>query len=204
MAAKGLGDLAEKHKSPLSSVTLIIATPVHKKSRHAAAGMAMPDRIDYPELPDDDDDEEDSEDDITPEEADNQRIYSEAVAALRGNSKRPQEALNEFIETFGRKALDTLRRDINPDEMEMAGGGRLLRGAGGGMADRIRGNIGDQPVLLSDGEFVVPADVVSHLGDGSTDAGSRVLEAMMARVRRDKTGNGKQSKAIDLKKVLPR
>lgn len=77
-------------------------------------------------------------------------------------------------------------------------GGQLLQGPGDGMSDDIPASIGEaQPARLAEGEFVVPADVVSHLGNGSTDAGARQLYAMMARVREARTGNPKQGKEID-------
>jgi hypothetical protein len=56
---------------------------------------------------------------------------------------------------------------------------------------------------LADGEFVVPADVVSHLGNGSTDAGAKRLYAMMDQVRKARTGNKKQGKQIKAQKYLP-
>jgi hypothetical protein len=84
-------------------------------------------------------------------------------------------------------------------------GGRLLRGPGDGMSDNIPATIArKQPARLADGEFVIPADVVSHLGNGSTDAGSRVLYKMMEKVRRARTGNAKQGKKINPNKLVPR
>jgi hypothetical protein len=62
---------------------------------------------------------------------------------------------------------------------------------------------GKQPAALSDGEFVIPADVVSHLGNGNSDAGAKVLEDMMARVRKARTGSTKQGKEINPEKFLP-
>lgn len=87
-----------------------------------------------------------------------------------------------------------------------AGGNpRLLKGPGDGMSDNIPATIGDrQPARLADGEFVVPADVVSHLGNGSTDAGAKHLYNMMDRVRKARTGNKKQGKQIKSSKFLPR
>jgi hypothetical protein len=68
----------------------------------------------------------------------------------------------------------------------------------------ITGSIGgNQKVLLSDGEFVVPADVVSGLGDGSSEAGSRELYAMMDRVRKDRTGTTQQPKKLKKGAALP-
>ena len=72
------------------------------------------------------------------------------------------------------------------------------------MADRKPAMIdNEQPAALSDGEFVIPADVVSHLGNGNSEAGAKVLEEMMARVRKARTGNEKQGKEIDPKDFLP-
>jgi hypothetical protein len=64
-------------------------------------------------------------------------------------------------------------------------GGRLLRGPGDGVSDDIPATIGEkQPARLADGEFVVPARIVSELGNGSTEAGARKLYAMMDRVQK--------------------
>jgi hypothetical protein len=83
-------------------------------------------------------------------------------------------------------------------------GGRMLKGPGDGMSDSIPGVIGGkQPARLADGEFVVPADVVSHLGNGSTDAGAKKLYAMMAKVRKARTGKKKQAPAVNTSRFLP-
>jgi hypothetical protein len=83
-------------------------------------------------------------------------------------------------------------------------GGRMLKGPGDGMSDSIPGIIGrKQPARLADGEFVVPADVVSHLGNGSTDAGAKRLYAMMAKVRTARTGKKKQAPAVNYKQGVP-
>jgi hypothetical protein len=82
-------------------------------------------------------------------------------------------------------------------------GGRMLKGPGDGMSDNIPATIaGKQPARLADGEFVVPADVVSHLGNGSTDAGAKQLYSMMNKVRKARTGSAKQGKEINPKKYL--
>ena len=84
-------------------------------------------------------------------------------------------------------------------------GGRMLKGPGDGMSDSIPAVIGKkQPARLADGEFVVPADVVSHLGNGSTDAGAKKLYAMMDRVRQARTGKKKQAPAVKTDKFIPR
>ena len=86
-------------------------------------------------------------------------------------------------------------------------GGRLLRGPGDGVSDSIPAVIGrKQPARLADGEFVVPARIVSEIGNGSTEAGARKLYAMMDRVQkaRGKTvGKGKVAKNTRADKYLP-
>ena len=67
-------------------------------------------------------------------------------------------------------------------------GGQLLRGPGDGVSDNIPATIGDkQPARLADGEFVVPARIVSELGNGSTEAGARKLYAMMDRIKKSRS-----------------
>jgi hypothetical protein len=83
-------------------------------------------------------------------------------------------------------------------------GGRMLKGPGDGMSDSIPGVIANKrPARLADGEFVVPADVVSHLGNGSTDAGAKRLYAMMDKVRKARTGKKKQAPAVNMSRFLP-
>ena len=82
--------------------------------------------------------------------------------------------------------------------------GRYLDGKTDGIADKVPARIdGVQEARLSDGEFVIPADVVSHLGNGNSDAGAKVLEDMMARIRKARTGNTKQGKEINPRDFLP-
>jgi hypothetical protein len=84
-------------------------------------------------------------------------------------------------------------------------GGRMLKGPGDGMSDSIPATIGGKrPARLADGEFVVPADVVSHLGNGSTEAGARELYKMMDNVRRARTGRKTQGKQIKPGKFMPK
>jgi hypothetical protein len=86
---------------------------------------------------------------------------------------------------------------------DYARGGRMLKGPGDGMSDNIPATIaGKQPARLANEEFVVPADVVSHLGNGSSEAGAKALYKMMDRVRQARTGNKKQGKQINPEKYL--
>lgn len=82
--------------------------------------------------------------------------------------------------------------------------GRYLQGPGDGMSDSIPANIdGKQEARLATGEFVVPADVVSHLGNGDSSAGAKQLHSMMDRARMARTGTKKQGKQINPRKVMP-
>jgi len=81
---------------------------------------------------------------------------------------------------------------------------RFLSGGGDGMSDSIKANInGTQPARLADGEFVIPADVVSHLGNGSSKAGAKQLYSMMDKIRKARTGRKSQGKQINPRKYLP-
>jgi len=86
-------------------------------------------------------------------------------------------------------------------------GGRLLRGPGDGVSDSIPAQIGNsQPARLADGEFVVPARIVSELGNGSTEAGAKQLYKMLDRVqnaRAKTTGKSKVAKNTNAAKYLP-
>jgi hypothetical protein len=83
-------------------------------------------------------------------------------------------------------------------------GGRMLKGPGDGMSDSIPASIaGKQPARLANDEFVVPADVVSHLGNGSSDAGAKQLYRMMDKVRAARTGKQAQAKQINPAKYMP-
>jgi len=90
--------------------------------------------------------------------------------------------------------------------IKMAAGGmapRFLSGGGDGMSDSIPANInGSQEARLADGEFVIPADVVSHLGNGSSKAGAKQLYSMMDKVRQARTGRKSQGKQINPRKYL--
>jgi hypothetical protein len=121
-------------------------------------------------------------------------LMNEAKAAILGEHPRPREAMERFKEVFGDNAFEVLRNRINSGRVQ---------GAGGGMDDLVPGSIeGRQKVRLADGEFVVAADVVSGLGDGSTDHGVRRLHGMMDRVRQDRTGKKAQPKSIGGKITL--
>jgi hypothetical protein len=107
---------------------------------------------------------------------------------------------------YGVGRLDSLAREQAMTQAQTTGYARggYLDGQGDGMSDSIPATIeGKQPARLADGEFVVPADVVSHLGNGSSKAGSKRLYAMLDKVRHARTGNKKQGKEIKPEKYMP-
>lgn len=105
--------------------------------------------------------------------------------------------------------LPSLPTYENEPRLKFADGGiaqgRYLNGATDGMEDKVPAHIdGKQPARLSHGEFVIPADVVSHLGNGNSQAGAKRLYDMMDRIRQARTGTTKQGKQIQPDKYLPR
>ena len=102
------------------------------------------------------------------------------------------------------KAADTFYAMGGPIAFAKGGHQGYLNGDGDGMSDSIPATIeGKQPARLADGEFVIPADVVSHLGNGSSKAGSKQLYAMLDRIRKARTGHTKQGKEIKPQKYMP-
>ena len=121
------------------------------------------------------------------------------VEELAGYFGRPVEEVREFYlnqrnnSGFNQGGITSVQ---TPQKM-------YLGGATDGMADNVPASInGNQPAALSDGEFVVPADVVSHLGNGNSDAGAKQLYSMMDRVRQARTGRKEQGREIDPNKFL--
>ena len=102
------------------------------------------------------------------------------------------------------KAADTFYAMGGPIAFAKGGHQGYLNGDGDGMSDSIPATIeGKQPARLADGEFVIPADVVSHIGNGSSKAGSKQLYAMLDRIRKARTGHTKQGKEIKPQKYMP-
>ena len=134
------------------------------------------------------------------------RLIELAALALLG--RLPEEeskiVIEQFVMEFGEEALQMLRtrvlKEMSPDA-QIEG---KIKGNGKGMDDQVPGMIGDQqPVAVSPGEFIVPADVVSGLGDGDTDAGANELERMMEKVRQERTGTDQQPQPLNTQRVMP-
>jgi hypothetical protein len=129
------------------------------------------------------------------------RAQQAAAAAQAGQAAQQPQGMapeQDFAKGGGIMGASTL------GGYAAGGNPRLLKGPGDGMSDNIPAVIGNkQPARLADGEFVIPADVVSHLGNGSTEAGAKHLHDMMDKVRKARTGNKKQGKQIDPNRFLP-
>lgn len=103
-------------------------------------------------------------------------VVAEGIAALRGQHPNPREALDQYDRMFGTDATAELMRGY-------ADGG-VVSGPGSGVADLVPGSIdGREDVRIASGEYVIPAWAVAALGDGSTEAGAKVLDTMVARLR---------------------
>jgi len=138
------------------------------------------------------------------------RLFAGGGGVDTYNPDNPGAATNLSRDGYGLSSFQKQNPDPQPFQiaqqpspMNYARGG-YLDGPGDGMSDSIHATIeGKQPARLADGEFVVPADVVSHLGNGSTKAGAQRLYGMLDKVRKARTGTTQQGKQINPKKYLP-
>ena len=132
-------------------------------------------------------------------------IAPKLLQAMTGQTPAPK-AKQYSYDSNGQKYTELAQGGIASLPNEYAAGGKLLQGPGDGMSDSIPAVIkGARPqrAALAQGEFVIPADVVSHLGNGSTDAGAKRLYAMMDKIRHARTGNKKQGRQINPANFMP-
>lgn len=133
-------------------------------------------------------------------------IKSVDADSPEAQSDENMSILARFIAKYGKEALQDVVERVNSGEFDqnaMVDEG-MLNGAGDGMDDMIPATLeGEQDVVLSDGEFIVPADVVSGLGNGSSDAGADALYEMMDRVRQMRTGMTEQPEQVPQDMMLP-
>tara|TARA_R110001583_G_scaffold88315_2_gene229172 strand:+ start:419 stop:1189 length:771 start_codon:yes stop_codon:yes gene_type:complete len=134
------------------------------------------------------------------------QLIEQTIMAVLGQLSE-QEAdivINQFISEFGQEAYTMLRQQALESVVPNAQTEGVIKGEGKGMDDNINGMIGDsQPVAVSPGEYIIPADVVSGLGDGSTNGGVRELDNMLDRVRQTRTGTMQQPAPMNTGGVLP-
>ena len=124
--------------------------------------------------------------------------------AVLGQIPNNDEVISMFIDKYGNEMFMMIREQIlNPMGNRQTQG--MIEGMGSGMDDQVLGMIGSQqPVAVSPGEYIIPADVVSGLGDGSSDAGAKELDGLLDRVRQERTNTTKQPKELNKGKVLPK
>jgi hypothetical protein len=139
--------------------------------------------------------------------ADADRLIDLAAMAVLGELPEEEASVvvQAFIDEFGEEAFSTLRESVLEGIVPGSQKEGEIVGPGGGMDDQIMGMIGNQqPVAVSPGEYIVPADVVSGIGDGSTDAGVQELDGMLDRVRVERTNTTQQPRPLRKGGVLPR
>ena len=139
-------------------------------------------------------------------ESNGQLLIERTVEAISGQLSEDQASavVANFIDEFGPEAFQMLREKVLEQIVPGSQKEGEIRGAGGGMDDMIPGMIGNsQPVAVSPGEYIIPADVVSGLGDGSTDAGVGELDQMLDRVRQERTGTLRQPAPMRVGGALP-
>ena len=139
-------------------------------------------------------------------EMNDKELINKAIDAIQNELPNPEEVLGVFIARFGEEALADLVRKVQDgtfdDTVERSEG--MVDGMGDGMDDMVPAKLeGQDDVLLSDGEFIVPADVVSGLGNGSSKAGSDRLYDMMDRVRQMRTGTTEQPDDVPTEQMMP-
>lgn len=135
-------------------------------------------------------------------------VVQNAIAAIQGHSHNPEGAIRQFLMVYGPKAFEQLVADVKVQgrgvKSRDPGKAAVVSGPGDGGNDQIPASLqGKRDVMLSDGEYIVPSDVVSGIGNGSTEAGASRLGQMTARVRMAKTGNSKQPPQVDPNSMLP-
>jgi hypothetical protein len=135
------------------------------------------------------------------------RLITLAKMAVRGElpEAEAEVVIEMFMDQFGAEAFAQLRENTLESVVPGSQKEGEIVGQGGGMDDLVQGMIGtQQPVAVSPGEYIVPADVVSGLGDGSTDAGVQELDGMLDRVRVERTGTTQQPAPLAKGGMLPR
>jgi len=128
------------------------------------------------------------------------RLEEETIMALMGKHPNPKEVFIRYMEVYGENGLMQLATEV--EEM-MRTDGRMIDGPGGGVDDFVPAIIDNmQPAALSKDEYVIPADVVAHAGDGSSEAGGRKFDQLVSRVREAKTGSTTQPEQIEFEEEI--
>jgi hypothetical protein len=144
--------------------------------------------------------------DLLPSSQEMRGLIEQTTMAILGQAS-PEEAdaiIQAFVEQFGAEAFQKFRDQVLTSVVPNAQTEGMVEGQGDGMSDEIMGMIGDQQqVAVSPGEYIVPADVVSGIGNGSSDAGASELDRMLADIRQARTGMTEQPPEIDPRGAMP-
>jgi hypothetical protein len=139
-----------------------------------------------------------------------QSLIQETLQALQGMGNNPKATIAKFVKEFGPKALQDLLAKLQGGAQasqqagQAQGQGLAALPQGDGQSDSIPAMInGKQPAALSEGEYVVPADVVSGLGNGATNAGVAALDQMNNNVRQARNAGGQQPAPVDPSQMMP-
>lgn len=125
------------------------------------------------------------------------RLIQMTMQAVLGQTENADEIIQMFIDEFGADAFRQLRDAVLKQQVPGAQTEGMVDGNGGGMDDQVMGMIGNQrPVAVSPGEYIVPADVVSGLGDGSSKSGADILDELNQAVRMARTGTTEQPRPL--------
>lgn len=122
-------------------------------------------------------------------------LIEQTMMAVMGQLSEEEASviIDRFLDEYGTEAFQMLREQVLQSVQPDAQTEGLIQGEGRGMDDMIPGTIGgQQPVAVSPGEFIIPADVVSAAGDGDTGAGAKRFDAMLDEIRMQKTGTTEQ------------
>lgn len=133
--------------------------------------------------------------------------YDDAERARKEAKGTPFKSSSGYSAVTGPGGVTGFRRAAQGGVMSIADGVQpmYLGGPTDGMADQVPAHIDNKrPAALSDGEFIIPADVVSHLGNGNSNAGAHRLYKMMDDIREARTGNREQGVQINPNKFMPR
>lgn len=124
--------------------------------------------------------------------------------AILGQTEEAEAIVESFVRKYGPETYRQIRQMVLQSVVPGAQTEGMISGQGSGMDDQVPGMIGNQQrVAVSPGEYIVPADVVSGLGDGSSDAGAEELDRMSDEVRMARTGGRMQAPPINARKYMP-
>ena len=132
-----------------------------------------------------------------PVRAEYDNLVKMTIAAIQGQVENPEAIIQQFVAEYGNEAFLQLRESVLQNIQPGAQTQGLVDGNGGGMDDLVQGSIADgRPVAVSPGEYIIPADVVSAVGDGHTNSGAKYFDDLIESIRVNKNGRPEQPKSM--------